>query len=297
MTDALVETASSGARPKVWLHLGAHKTASTHFNRLLRKNHALTEAYDLATPKKESIRSLVTRRLGEAPNPEHRALPELLEGRGALFLSDENILGTPNRLFQDGLMYPSAAHRLRGALAILEGGDVELMLAIRDPATFVVSSYGEAMRAYGYMDFRSYFDETPLTALRWPRLVRRLLRAAPTCRMTVWTYERYLETVPQLMKQLLNVPQDAAPLPILPLEAVVRPGLSQRAIEAIRDFCEGHAEAPEQASIEDFINAYPKSTENPAPDPWTGPEKEALAQQYQRDLKVLASLERVRFLG
>lgn len=285
---------------RVVLHLGAHKTASTHFNRLLRKNSHLTSENSVAVPKKDEIRSLVTRRLSggnlKESGPMHEAVvAELAQGARTLFISDENILGTPNRLIQNGVMYPSAGKRVRAALRILGDSPVELMLAVREPAGFAVSSWGEAMRSWGYLDFRAYLGADPMSALRWTQLARRILAARPGLRLTVWTYEDYRARTNTLMAEVLGLPEVPEDR-LRELDNVVRPGLSQRAVEEIRKMCEGSADPPEQDSFEDIVKAFPKSADNPAPDPWTEAERTQLAEQYRRDLRRLSQLEGVRFL-
>lgn len=299
----MLDNVSDGStRVRTFLHLGAHKTASTHFNRMLRKNSHLTDQYDVAVPKKDDIRTLVTRQLAEGGellrvrSSKKKALKTLLDGHKTLFLSDENILGTPNRLFQDGLMYPMAAKRLRRALKFVRGSEVELMLAVRAPTTFVTSSYGEAMRAYGFQEFDDYVGDTPLTAMRWGKLIRRLMRVAPELNVTVWTYENYRETLPRLMRMALGLPEDAE-LEYRDIENVVRPGLSQRAIDEIRKMCETLSDAPEQATMEEVVKAFPKSDEFPAPKPWSDEQASQLEKMYRKDLRQIAEMERVTFLG
>ena len=285
---------------RVILHLGAHKTASTHFNRLLRKNSHLTKAHSVVVPKKDEIRSLITRRLSggnlkDSGPMRAEVVAQLAQGGRTLFISDENILGTPNRLIQNGIMYPAAGKRVRAALRVLGNQPVELMLAVREPGSFAVSSWGEAMRSWGFQDFRSFMGADPTNALRWTQLARRILATHPGIRLTVWTFESYRDKTRALMAEVLGV-DEVAEDDLRDIGNVVRPGLSQRAVDEIQKMCEGQADVPSQDSFEDIVKAYPKSAEYPAPAPWTSQERAQLADQYKRDLRRLAQLDGVRFI-
>ena len=286
---------------RVMLHLGAHKTASTHFNRTLRRNKPLTQKNNIAVPKKDAIRALVTRRLMDMSMETARALQDdvladLLDGQDTMFLSDENILGTSVHLFSENQMYHTAAWRVKRATQILGQDGVELMLAVRNPADFLVSAYGETIRSYGYVAFRDYLDGTPVAELSWTKLVRRLMRASGGRPMTVWTYENYHDTLPQLMNMVLGQPM-TNPVDYTPIDEIVRPGLSQRAIDEIQHACEVETADTEQISFEDIVKAYPKSADCPAPDPWTAGERMVIDTMYRRDLRKIANMDGVTFLG
>jgi hypothetical protein len=285
----------------VLVHLGAHKTASTHFNRLLRKNGTLTSQFSVAVPRKDEIRSLVTRRLSggnlkETGPMRAEVVGVLAQGARTLFLSDENILGTPNRLVQNGVMYPSAGKRVRAALRLLGDGPVELMLAVREPGSFAVSSWGEAMRSWGYLDFRAYIGADPIPSLRWSQLVRRILAARSGIRLTVWTFENYREKTPELVADVLGL-ESLEGHDLLDIDSVVRPGLSQRAVDEIRVICEGSVDSPSQDTFEEIVKTFPKSDAFPAPRPWSEEELKALSEQYRRDVRRLSQFDGVRFLG
>lgn len=286
---------------RILLHLGAHKTASTHFNRLVRRNSHLTQQFSLSCPKKDELRNLITRRLSGANLRETGPVKEeviaaLGQGAETLFLSDENIIGTPVKLVQNGIMYPHAAKRLRQALKLLGREDVELMLAVRDPASFAVSIWGESMRSWGYQSFRDYLGPDPMKALRWTPMIRRLLGVREGLNITVWTYETYPQRSTDMVARLFG--RDSAEgLDMRENARVVRPGLSQRAVDEIAGLCGRLGTVPEQDVIEDLVSAFPKSDAFPAPQPWRADELDHLAKQYRRDLRALSELDGVTFLG
>lgn len=298
--DTLTAARAGSAAPRVVLHLGAHKTASTHFNKLLRKNSALLDKHSVAVPKKDDVRRLITRRIfgqqvGDGESPA-QVLAELSGGARTVFISDENILGTPRGLVQRGMMYPSAASNLRNTVTLLGDAPVEIWLAVREPGGFVTSSWGEAMRAHGYLDFSAYVGADPMPSLRWTQLLRRLRAACPDLPLTIWSFEQYRAQAPALLANLLGV-DHVAEEELRPIESIVRPGLSQRAVEEIRTLCAGGDAKPPQDRFEEIVKAYPKSGDYPAPSPWTAQQGAALRAQYDQDLSRLAALDGVRFLG
>lgn len=300
----LDQTDKTAQTTRVLLHLGAHKTASTHFMRLVRLNKARNPHLSLAMPDKKVVRKTLTGRLllgpVKATGPVGApAVSQLSGGDAAVLISDENIIGTPINAFEDGMMYPQAVARLRRALRVLDGSRVEMLLAVRHPADFAVSLWGEFVRSWGYEPFRSFIGPDPLATLRWTRLCRRLLSAGPGLRLTVWRYESYKDISTQLAAQCLATGGGGKPvlIDVRGVRAVVRPGVSQRAMEEIRSLCDSAQGTPPKQALEEIVKRYPKSALHPPPDPWSAEERRLLDRQYRKDLTLLGGLDGVRRLG
>lgn len=126
------------------LHLGAHRTASTHVQGVLGKNTALLAAAGIAAPSQDDVRIALTKPLA-ARIPSVRAGFRALEISAAVetvVISDENLLGFLNSIFTHGEFYPDTARRLAKLRAMLPVDPVKIVVAIRPYESFFASAYG-----------------------------------------------------------------------------------------------------------------------------------------------------------
>jgi len=126
---------------KIILHLGAHRTASTHVQGVLGKNTALLAGAGIAAPSQEDVKNALTKPLG-ARIPSVRAGFRPLAGLETVVISDENLLGFLNRIFAHGEFYPDTARRLAKLRAMLPVDPVKIVVAIRPYDSFFASAYG-----------------------------------------------------------------------------------------------------------------------------------------------------------
>ena len=181
------------------LHVGAHKTASTHLQKsLLQHRDALARLgccyigpdllrHDLALPSLDRPIEAVTRRLRPladylATHPAQRTL-----------ISDENILSRPQDAFGQppAQLYPAAALRIHQLLAGLGLEDVTVALALRNPLDFLVSLHGHMAMAGKMMGFEAFVDGLDPLALRWSDLVARIAALPAVARVLLWRVEDY----------------------------------------------------------------------------------------------------------
>lgn len=303
MTNAAPALAMETAQtPRIVLHLGAHKTASTHFARTLRRSEAAVKHFSLSVPEKQRVRDLLTRRIPQVRPSEPLAddlldvAAKLTDDRDMAYLCEENVLGTTLRIFAEGQIYPRAERRLRRALHLLGDARVELMMAIRHPASFAVSSYGETVRFHGYRPFEDFMGSCGPENIRWAPLVRRLLRAANGRRMILWRFEDYTSLVPDLLCHVADTSRADAPM-FRKLRRIVRPGLSQRAVEEIQSLCLGENAAPSAKQFEKIVRSFPKSEDWPPPNPWTAEQLSQMDANYAVDVAALRSMRNVEFFG
>lgn len=191
------------------IHLGAHKTATTHFQRVLEARrpdlrqdgiHALTPSTFRPIWTEREKRYRRWRRLITAGVPVGAAgTKSFLREIGApnrpggrIVLSEENIIGD-TRHGLGAVLYPDLSWRV-GLLRSSLGGNaqVRLFFSIRNLATFLPSIYAEALRFFA---FDAPFETVAAAALaqppRWTDVVARLRTAWPEASVSVWRYEDY----------------------------------------------------------------------------------------------------------
>ncbi|MFT4012390.1 MAG: hypothetical protein QM682_03105 [Paracoccus sp. (in: a-proteobacteria)] len=196
----------------VSIHLGAHKTASTHLQLSLRlaRDDLRMGGLFLAEPsmlrEEAAALPLSDALAGGAGCPAQARCRDLLaQARGDaphLLLTEENILGGTRRgsLFsRRGLIYPFAVRRAGQAIQICGGGPSTLFLALRDPASFNVSAFALQLSLGNETEFPAFLQGRDPARVGWSGLVKRLTGIEGVARLVIWRFEDY----PALRSRLL----------------------------------------------------------------------------------------------
>lgn len=293
--------AEPAAPERVVLHVGAHKTASTHFSELVWRNGDVVAAAGVCAPQKTPLRTHVTHPISEiedgVPVPDTLIAQAcgLAEDAPGLLVMDENIIGTPKGLFSSDGMYPRAALRMSRAARLFPTSRLEIMLAIRNPRTFVAASWSESLRSNSFMPFRKYLRGVRAEDISWFEIVRQLTKTLPKARFTIWRFEDYRALQGRLLAVALGL-DSTAPPQFAPLVSPVRVGLSGRALEAVALRVRMTGDRLPDAEVDAIMARYPKGKDFPAPQPWSHWEQEVLSQRYDADCARLPELPNTVFL-
>ncbi len=222
------------------LHLGAHKTASTHLQRSL----AGAKPDDVALfgpPQLRDSGDSLAERFGFPLDPTTGAvslmsgrevLIEMAGGAHRLVLSDENFAGR----IQTGWgkiptpLYFTASKRIAAlsqAVIAAGGPKVDLCLAIRDPAGYLTSCYSQILHGGRVVQPAKFMAKNALEAIDWVDYVRRLRAIPNISSVTVWRYEDYATIFGQICKAVVGT--TAVP----PLETRAQVRLSRAALDAV----------------------------------------------------------------
>lgn len=282
--------------------VGAHKTASTHFQRSLHRAEARLRrrGVGLLMPRfvrREILPLTYPLRDGAAAAPLRARVAEAIAAEvGApdiLVVMDENIIGGSQApMLMDGdRLYPWAAGRLARVLALLPEGRRHVGMALRGRAEFLVSMHGESLHHTAYCDFRAYLGTTRPEALSWADLAARLRDAVAPVPITLWRYEDYPAVFDRIAAAMLG----PAAADVTPRRAPARVGPSAAAIAALgARAAAGRADPGVFARLK---RAYPKSAEHPGPAPWSAAERAALQARYGDDLSLLGQTPGVTLLA
>lgn len=282
------------------IHLGAHKTASTHLQNALHAARQVLMTHRVAYFGPRVLRH----RLGLQPvMPPVAAMdPELLaqlhrhNGAGRrLVLSEENILGTtrPRLIARGAQLYPDAEARLGAVLSALGAHHVTLFVAVRMPLDFLVSAYGQQIYAGQVKPFAQYVAGIEPAALRWSDLVGRLRRLPGVAHCVVWQFEQYPGIAATVLDQMLGSAATCVTLP----ERQSNPGISAAALAEV--LTRGQAMAPAEARklVRARRAALPKSADRPGFAPFGQAERARALSDYCADLDRLAAQDGVTLLA
>ncbi|SMO88193.1 hypothetical protein [Paracoccus laeviglucosivorans] len=248
------------------IHLGAHKTASTHLQYSMRLVRDELRACGVAYVDPPLLRGdpvSLAQVLSHGPGGEHDAdCADMLRGLRAecdrILISEENILGGTHRsnmFSRRGLIYPFAARRVRQVIALAGGGPATLYLGLRDPAGFNVSAFALQLSLGNEIELTPYLRGRDPSRSFWGNLIRRLSEIDEVERLIVWRYEDYRALRPRLLAHML--PQDCAG--IVPEPPPSNESLTQAGYEWFLSRAMSDSESDLRELVRRARNRFPRS--------------------------------------
>jgi len=289
---------------RIVLHLGAHKTASTHLQQALRRSRPALAAAGIVALVPDDLRKDGLRLqdwlglTGEDPAHEQALRAAFARPARRLVLSEENLPGmVPGpALGAEGCLYPQAGARLAKLARVLPAGArVTLALALREGAGFLASCHVQGLMAGRLAPYAQVFGGIDPAALDWAGLAARLLAARPEAELVVWNFADWPAIAPAVARALLGAGAPGLDWPRAP----AHPGLSAPAVAALLAEAPPDAETA-RARARALRAALPKSAGHPPFDPWPAGVGAGIraraAAALARDLDRIAALPGARVL-
>lgn len=185
-------------------HLGAHVTDEGQIFKCLTRNAAALAQRGIAIPGPGRFRAPLAQALQAQQsgdwNPDlQAALIDTLVDDDAverIVLSVDSMLCPAPQVLDEGILYPMAEARVERLAALFEGLDVEFLLALRNPATFLPALH----QRIGRGNFRDLLAQADPMTLRWSDCVARIVAGVPRARVTVWCNEDSPLLWPRLLR-------------------------------------------------------------------------------------------------
>lgn len=285
------------------LHLGAHKTATTHLQESLRM--ALSSLHNAGVhymgPKdlREGRVPLIQGLSGPARSPAlYRCRRHFHLAAGfypETILSDENILGGTrrHRLFSsDGRIYPEAEGRLGVLSWVLDHQPIIAALSVRDPAQYNISAFALQLWQGTELELPAFLAGRDPAAISWTDLARRILSVRGISRLIVWRYEDYHALRPSILHELLP-PQVVRQVPD-PRPANV--SISQPAYDWLIRQAMKDDETDLRILARRARNRFPRSDANAPLELLDRDTLARSAENYRRDIEQLRRVPDVDFL-
>jgi len=187
---------------KVTLHLGVHKTATTHFQSRLYNSISLLEETGVIYLELGQTRKLITSKIfGDLFVNEE--LEELFSKNKKILISDENIIGGTDKI-RSHLVYSDVNGRLEFLIDKLSIDISAVHLTIRDPEAYLISRYCEYLRHYRFMSFTEYFDSFDLKNFSWLPLIQSI-ESVTGQRVQVTLFESMFDNEDAYLRKLVGV--------------------------------------------------------------------------------------------
>ncbi len=286
----------------VTIHMGAHKTATSHLQNSLEQHHDILAddgvrfygpSY-LRRKGKSLDRMFGLRGLWPAGGPEdaQARLEMLARGGTRVVISEENFLGP---LYLPGgrisiPIYAAGPEQLESLVRSVAPNPVRLFLSVRNPATFLTSAYSQTLFGGNVLTPKAFRTMNPVEDIDWAQLVARFAAIPGIGEIYVWRYEDYRALFRTLMRRMLRWRLGSR---IAPIETPVHPGLSE---DAVRQVLAWHDKGQTRALAGRAREAHPISTTNPKFDLYNTAINAAATAVYDLQMEEIAALPGVTVL-
>lgn len=284
------------------LHIGAHKTASTHLQAILRKNQPSLADNGIAFLPPETIRDAIKywRIAVEtmAPLPTvsgllaKRKLAKMDTGAARMIASDENSLGHCRTMIRRGELYARALPRLRLWRSLADRRETTVYLCIRNYAPFFTSAYAQSIRSARYYDLTPFMlEDLSRLPRRWPDVVDDIRAALPGARIVLWDFRDYKALRPHILEMMCGFPPPKQ-VKRRPMATPSTAGMSAFA-RAARSARNGIVSRDTRLAL---LAQHPVCPADPKYDPWPAELSRSLSASFAKDKAELSVAPGVTFL-
>lgn len=291
---------------QVVFHTGAHGTDDERLIKCLLGNKELFSQKGVAVPGPAQYRGLfkkVMSALDEAetdtdPAARDILLDEILDGEVAdrVIFSDSNLYGTRWSAIGKGMFYPRAPQRIAYLQSIFAYDQLEVFMAIRNPASFVPNML-TALPEKGVAEALEGLD---LGQLHWTRMIQSIRDAAPNVQLTVWCNEDTPLIWSQIIRDLAGLEHGTKIVGGFSLLSEI---MSKEGMLRFRAYLAEHAELTEMQKrrvIAAFLDKYAvdDAVEEEVDLPgWTHDLVDRLTEIYDEDVFSLQRIPGVQFIA
>jgi len=287
----------------VVIHAGAHITDEDRLVNCLMVNRTTLEGIGTNVPHPTSYRKLIRDLIQAAKNAglndEARdvVIDAIVKGTDVdrLILSNAGFFGTPKMAVSAGALYGATEERLAILHQIFQGDQIELFLAICNPATFLPAVFHKTP----IDSFDEYMRGVDPRSVRWSELIARVREAYPDMPITVWCNEDLPLIWPELIRELGGLePTTAIEGEFTMLkEIMAEPGMQR--FRAYLNSHPGMSETQKRRVIAAFLDKFARdeAIEEELDIPgWTDDLIDQLTEIYDEDLYTIQSIPGINLI-
>jgi len=278
---------------KIKLHIGAHKTATTHIQKVLEINRALLlkEKVNL-TLRSDSQRKFYKSLLSCIDEKKKNNISGMLEEKpkeGLWLISDEDISGTSYQLKLFPHIYPTLQKRLSCIKNTFPNDTIEVYFSIRSYENYYRSTYLEVVRNKGYMPFLDYYNKEQYKNNSWVKVIEQIVSVIPESQISLWRYEDFSQLFPIILNKFTETNLADRMIQKYPLQTVTRPSLSSTALKILSGMDKLDNRRLEQERIKKIMEEYPLNRDNPPYIAFNENIRKKFQNQYNQDILYIKS--------
>lgn len=267
---------------KLILHLGVHKTATTHFqSRLWNSREKLAEK-DVSYLGLNETRAFFTSQIGVKRKELKPEAKLFIKTAKHALVSDENILGGTDKP-KGRNAYTEAESRLGQFLELVSGNNIETHITIRDPEAYLISRYCEYLRHYPYLNIGEYFDEMFVRDFSWVPLIE-VIKKVTGSEPVVTTFESIFDNEEEYLKKVTGADLEFEPASVS--HSVKRSKISQEAYNVL-SLVAAHYPGHMVRKVLDTIDRNRQLSKSSPLKPFSKSLSEHLKEKYEKDKEVL----------
>ncbi|WP_116600115.1 hypothetical protein [Primorskyibacter marinus] len=291
---------------RVILHPGAHCTDEGRLVKCLLTNADRFLPRGVVIPSPSRYRRLLPTVLNkleaaEAAEDARDVMCDLLideepDSVERVLLSHENLFCVPKLALSGGRFYRKAERRLETMTRLFDGDQVELFLALRNPASFLPALF-HASPFEALVELTGGFDPQHF---RWSDLIERIRNTLPDMPITIWCNEDSPLIWAEIIRAMAGLQPNEKITGGFTLLAEI---MSQKGMKRFRNYLADHPDIGEEekrlvmvAFLEEFAIEGALEEELDLPG-WTDALVEKLTEIYEHDTIQIARMPGVRFLA
>ncbi|WP_407877533.1 glycosyltransferase family 2 protein, partial [Francisella sciaenopsi] len=272
-------------KKKIKLHVGAHKTATTHIQRLLQNsNDYLTKMDILLYIHEDLLKTWMPSFMQYVKTKDTSLLEKVvpITDYDTWILSEENISGISYDLKLYSGIYPNMLARIQAFKELFKDYDIQVFFSIRSYEEYYRSAYLEVVRNRGFIPFEEFFCEERFKDNTWVTVISSLVDVFHGRNVVVWCYEDFQKLQSTILRKMTTL-NNVDSLISSYTSSKTRPSLSDEAYSIIKDaYYQGCALSKEE--IEDIANKYPAGEIYKAFMPFDSQTIKKYQQQYLDDI-------------
>lgn len=297
-------TRNGGPTLQIAYHIGASCTDGERLLKSLLKNADAFAQQGIKVPGPGKYRRLLRetiQNLGDndpAPDTRDILIDAILDEDSAtrLVMSHADFICVPRRIFDSGNFFELIEMKITRLRKLFPGDEIELHLALRDPATFVPAVFQKVKGA----TLAEFLNGMNPHDILWSDVVRRIQAVAPEMQLTVWCNE----DTPLIWAQLIREISGVDPLTKITggfdlLSAIMSADGMKRFVSYIKTH-PPQTEVQKRRIIAAFLDKYALEDEIEEEidlPGWTAELMEELTQIYEDDVFEIARMSGVNFIA
>ncbi|MGR3805143.1 hypothetical protein [Marinibacterium profundimaris] len=198
---------------QIILHTGAHFTEDDRLIKCLLRNKEDFSRRGVAVPGPTRYKKLLKDTLNAMrdtrPGPEARdvLMDAILDEEKArrMILSNAHFFGAPRAALRDGLLYPNAAEKVSQMRALFPDDDLEIFMAMRNPATLLPAIYKESPRD----ELDDFLEGADPRRIKWSESITAMRVLNPAIPITVWCNEDTPLIWGSIIRAMAGLPEGA----------------------------------------------------------------------------------------
>lgn len=288
---------------KLVLHVGVHFTEEDRMMKCLLRNADDFASKGTVVPGHTKYRAILRDTLNAmvSAEPSEMARDVLVDAflddteADRVILSDANFFRTPKSAVQQGMLYPAAPVRMMRMAQVFEQDEVEIFMAIRNPATLLPILYSKAEDP----DPASFWGGRDPRDILWSETVGLLRDAVPDVPITIWCNEDTPLIWAHIIRQMAGLPDDQKIIGGFDLLSSI---MSSEGMKRFRAYLKDHpimTEHQKRRAIAAFLDKYAldgeveEELDMPG---WTEDVVDEMTEIYDEDVAKIAAMPGVRVL-